>query len=97
MGSVDATGKAITRPIPPASSCITTAQPGRISSPRRPAGRLLAWQTSSAPERAAVVKAVVEADAGERLKAVTLAAADPPSDHAYTGHGSGVAASGTRR
>jgi hypothetical protein len=46
-GPANATGKAIARRMPPASSCMTTAQPGRTSSPPRPARRLLAWRTSS--------------------------------------------------
>ena len=48
LGSADAIGKAIARRIPPASSCMTTAQPGRTSSPPRPAGQLLAWRCASA-------------------------------------------------
>ena len=46
-GPADAIGKAIARRMPPASSCMTTAQPGRTSSPPRPARRLLAWQRHS--------------------------------------------------
>lgn len=46
-GSVEAIGNAIARRIPPGSSCMGTAQPGRTSSPPRPAGRLLAWQRHS--------------------------------------------------
>jgi hypothetical protein len=38
---------AIARRVPPASSCMTTAQPGRTSSPPRQAGRLLAWQSAT--------------------------------------------------
>ena len=34
--------------VPPASSCMTTAQPGRTSSPPRQAGRLLAWRSARA-------------------------------------------------
>ena len=58
-GSADAIGKAIARRMPPASSCMTTAQPGRTSSPPRPAGRLLAWQRHSEPGPAARAEAVV--------------------------------------
>jgi len=46
-GPADAIGKAIARRVPPASSCMSTTQPGRTSSPPRRAGRLLAWRTSS--------------------------------------------------
>jgi hypothetical protein len=45
-GSAAAIGEAIARRNPPASSCMTTAEPGRTSSPQRPAERLLAWQTT---------------------------------------------------
>ena len=48
-GPADAIGKAIARRMPPASSCMTTAQPGRTSSPPRPARRLLAWQRHPRP------------------------------------------------
>ena len=47
-GPADAIGKAIARRMPAASSCMTTAQPGRTSSPPRPARRLLAWQRDHA-------------------------------------------------
>ena len=47
-GPADAIGKAIARRMPPASSCMTTAQPGRTSSPPRPARRLLAWHCDDA-------------------------------------------------
>ena len=50
-GPADAIEKAIARRMPPASSCMTTAQPGRTSSPPRPARRLLAWQRHSEPEQ----------------------------------------------
>ena len=45
--------------VPPASSCMTTAQPGRTSSPPRQAGRLLAWQRHNEAGAAARTKAVV--------------------------------------
>jgi hypothetical protein len=46
LGSADAIGKAIARRIPPASSCMTTAQPGLCSRPPSPAGQLLAWRSN---------------------------------------------------
>jgi hypothetical protein len=41
--------------MPPASSCMTTSQPGRTSSPPRPAGRLLAWRSARAGPSARVI------------------------------------------
>jgi len=52
-GPADAIGKAIARRMPPASSCMTTAQPGRTSSPPRPARRLLTWRRHSGSGAAA--------------------------------------------
>jgi hypothetical protein len=45
-GSTDAIGKAIAGRVAPASSCMTTTQPGRTSSPPRSARRLLAWRSA---------------------------------------------------
>ena len=45
--------------MPPASSCMTTAQPGLSGSPPRPAGRLPAWQRHSEPGPAARTEALV--------------------------------------
>ena len=52
-------GKAIARRMPPASSCMSTAQPGRTSSPQRLAGRLLAWQSSCPSPTGLIAKAEV--------------------------------------
>jgi hypothetical protein len=53
--SAGAIGKAVVRRMPPASSCMTTAQPGRTSCRPRPAGRLLAWHSSDAVTRDRVI------------------------------------------
>ena len=66
-GPADAIGKAIVRRMPPASSCMTTAQPGRTSSPPRPARRLLAWHCASAARAAARAEAVVPRPVPARL------------------------------
>ena len=55
-GPADAIGKAIARRMPPASSCMSTAQPGRISSPPRPARRLLASGRPGASRRRAPLR-----------------------------------------
>jgi hypothetical protein len=64
-GPADAIGKAIARRVPPASSCMTTAQPGRTSSPPRPARPLLPWHRHNRHDDAAVVEAIVP---GHRLR-----------------------------
>jgi hypothetical protein len=46
VGPADAIRKALARRVPPASSCIATAQPVRTSGPPRRAGRLLAWRSA---------------------------------------------------
>ena len=51
--------------MPPTSRCMTTAQPGRTSSPPRPAGRLLAWHCSNAVTRGRAI-AFAGPDSGRR-------------------------------
>ena len=55
----DAIGKAIARRMPPASSCMTTDQPGRTSSPPRPAGLLPSWRSASRPRPSQASRAIV--------------------------------------
>jgi len=67
LESADAIGKAITRPITPASRCITTAQPGRISSTGQPSGLLHPWRSHSDAEGPVRLKGVVARRARARL------------------------------
>ena len=72
-GPADAIGKAITRRMAPASSCMTTAQPGRTSSPPRPARRLLAWHCDHAGSAGRVrALAVGSGRAGQASRTIAI-------------------------
>ena len=66
-GSAGASVKAGARRMPPTSTCVITAQPGRCSSPTRPAGLLPAWQSHSDAGVAARTEAVVARPGRARL------------------------------